>query len=256
VREEGKMRSANEWLDEFGEKEPVVILDFDGTLAEIVERPGDARPMRGVPRLLEGLTRRVKVGVLSGRSLRDLESRLGVKGVFLGGSHGLEMMRPDGEMEVASGVEGVEFALGRVVPALREMESEVEGLEIEEKPFSVAIHYRRNPAVGRQVEEFLAELDEETLRVVEGKMVRELRPALDWDKGDALRWMLKEMSAPKGSVPMYIGDDRTDEDAFEALPEWGVPILVAEKERETEAKWRLSGPGEVRSFLQELLRRV
>ena len=244
------------WLRESEEVPTLVVLDFDGTLAEIVERPGEAALLPGLRPVLEELRRRIPLGVLSGRGLMDLRGRLGMDGLYLGGSHGLEMMRPNGEVEEAPGLQEAQEALEEVVPELRERVATREGLELEEKPFSVALHFRREPEARSVVEAWLDDVTGPHLKVVEGKMVRELRPALDWDKGAALRWILEEMGAGPQDVPIYIGDDLTDEDGFAALSPPGGGILVAEEARPTEARWRLDDPNQVRRFLAFLVERI
>ena len=78
-------------------------------------------------------------------------------------------------------------------------------------------------------------------------------PAIDWDKGKAALWLLENLGLKHGKVrPIYIGDDRTDEDAFRALEQRGVGILVSEEPRATAANYSLKDPSEVERFLREL----
>ncbi len=252
------MRSGWEWFEGMGEP-PVVVLDFDGTLSEIVERPGMARPLEGIPEVLGKLSGRVRVGVISGRALEDLEERLGVGSLYLAGSHGLEMKRPDGSRRHVEGLEEARGVLQEAAVDLRRRADSVEGVELEEKSLGLAVHYRRAPQAKEEVEAWVGEWADGALKISEGKRVRELRPALDWDKGDALGWILEEIGVSEGKDVIYIGDDRTDEDAFEALralPFRGAGMLVAASPRPSAAQFRLAGPREVRSFLQELALRV
>jgi len=92
------------------------------------------------------------------------------------------------------------------------------------------------------------------LRRMEGKKVYELLPDVDWDKGKALLWLLATLRSGRPKArPIYIGDDRTDEDAFRALGQRGVGILVSEQPRSTAARYALKNPVEVERFLQELV---
>jgi alpha,alpha-trehalase len=95
-----------------------------------------------------------------------------------------------------------------------------------------------------------------SLRRTEGKKVFELRPSLDWDKGKAVLWLLTELGLDgPGIMPLYIGDDDTDEDAFEALEGRGIAILVADSPRSTRAQYRLDSPQAVGEFLRRLIPR-
>jgi alpha,alpha-trehalase len=134
----------------------------------------------------------------------------------------------------------------------------IPGTRVERKLFSVATHYRNVrendvPRVQRAVEGIAARHRE--LRRIEGKKVYELLPAIDWDKGKAVIWLLETLgleSRSGGIRPIYIGDDSTDEDAFRALKQTGVGILVSEQLRPTAARYSLRDPAEVERFLRAL----
>jgi trehalose-phosphatase len=131
---------------------------------------------------------------------------------------------------------------------------------LERKYFSVAAHYRNvneNDAgrVGLAVDAVAAKHRE--LRRIDGKRVYELLPDIDWDKGKAVLWLLEALEVERGkALPIYIGDDRTDEDAFRALEKRGVAILVSEHPRATAANYCLNNPEEVERFLEELIARL
>ena len=92
---------------------------------------------------------------------------------------------------------------------------------------------------------------------MEGKKVYELLPNIDWDKGKAVLWLLENLDLEPGKIrPIYIGDDRTDEDAFRALGQRGAGILVSEQPRPTLASYSLKDPAEVERFLRELVART
>jgi trehalose 6-phosphate phosphatase len=91
------------------------------------------------------------------------------------------------------------------------------------------------------------------LRRINGKKVYELLPDIDWNKGKAVLWLLETLELERGSaLPIFIGDDRTDEDAFSALEKRGVGILVSEQRQATAASYWLNNPEEVERFLREL----
>jgi len=113
------------------------------------------------------------------------------------------------------------------------------------------------PKVERAVGEVTAGHRE--LRRIDGKKVYELLPAIDWDKGKAVIWLLETLgleSRSGGIRPIYIGDDRTDEDAFRALEERGIGILVSEQSQSTAATYSLKDPAEVERFLRALAARL
>jgi alpha,alpha-trehalase len=139
---------------------------------------------------------------------------------------------------------------------LREALDEIPGAQLERKHFSVAAHYRNvneNDAfrVAQAVDAVAAGHCE--LRRMDGKKVYELLPDIDWDKGKAVLWLLETLKLERGKVlPIYIGDDRTDEDAFRALEKRGVAILVSEQPQVTAASYWLHNPEEVEEFLQKV----
>ena len=132
----------------------------------------------------------------------------------------------------------------------------VAGAIVEDKGFSLSVHYRladpaRIPELERAVDAALA--DQPRLRKHHGKMVFEVRPRIEWDKGRAVLWLLEALGLDHpGIFPLYLGDDVTDEDAFRALRGRGVGILVADTPGESCAEFTLRDTSEVRQFLDRL----
>jgi alpha,alpha-trehalase len=237
-------------------KEIAVFLDYDGTLTPIVDSPEQAvlsDPMRDrVIQLAEICT----VAVISGRDLQDVREKVGIDHIFYAGSHGFDIAGPRGRE--------VEFQQGKdFLPALNEAQEklngkleEIKGTLLERKKFSIAVHYRKvkEEEVGRveeAVDEVLAQ--HPRLRKSYGKKVYELQPKIDWHKGKALNWVLDALHLNKPDVlPVYIGDDTTDEDAFKAIKDRGIGIVVMKKPRPTEARYWLKDPEEVGKFLEAL----
>ena len=235
-----------------------VFLDYDGTLTPIVGHPQDAWLSESMRQTLRSLAARLPVAILSGRDLEDIRGRVLVDGIVYAGSHGFDI----------AGAGGLRRQLGDVyLPVLdaaenelREALDDIAGAQLERKHFSVAAHYRNvneNDAgrVALAVEAVAAKHRE--LRRMDGKKVYELLPDINWNKGKAVLWLLETLEVERGkALPIYIGDDRTDEDAFRALEKRGVAILVSEHPQATAANYCLNNPEEVERFLGELIARL
>jgi alpha,alpha-trehalase len=232
-----------------------VFLDYDGTLTPIVSHPEKAFLSDPMRRTLQALAMQASVAILSGRDLQDVRKRVAIEGIVYAGSHGFDIAGPRGlTKQVAR-----EF-LPELDIAEKELGKELAGIpraRVERKLFSIATHYRNVnesevPKLERAVSKVAARHRE--LRRMEGKEVYELLPDIDWDKGKAVLWLLKTLGLERDDVcPIYIGDDHTDEDAFRALGQCGVGILVSEQPRRTAASYSLKDPTEVERFLHELV---
>ena len=132
----------------------------------------------------------------------------------------------------------------------------VEGAWVERKRFAIAVHYRATPdeqvdAVEEAVGKVAATHPE--LRMTGGKRIFELRPAIDWDKGKAVRWLVEAAGLdPATALAVFIGDDVTDEDGFAEVRSRGIGIVVGTEARTTAAHDRLDDPTAVREFLEQL----
>ncbi len=225
----------------------LVGCDFDGTLAEIVEDPDDARPVEGAIEALQRLVScaGVTVLVLSGRSLRELSVLLhGVDGVRLVGSHGAE--RDDGD---ASLTEAQEQLRARVVLALSRAASSVPGARLERKPAGAAVHVRR--AARDDAARLLAELRAGPaswpgVRATEGKEVLELS-VVDIDKGRAFSRFRGRLDV---DAAVFVGDDVTDEHVFAALGQGDLAVKVGAGA--TRAAHRVRRPADVVELLVAL----
>jgi trehalose-phosphatase len=232
----------------------MLFLDYDGTLTPIVERPEDAVLSPAMREVVRALARRCPVAIVSGRDREAVERLVGVEGLAYVGSHGFDIAGPPGSgirREVATAHLP---DLDRAERMLRARLADVEGAQVERKRFAVAVHLRRvapslHGRVERDVDAVLA--SNRRLRRTEGKAVLELRPDLDWDKGRAALWLLEALGLDDG-LPIHVGDDLTDESAFEALAGRGIGILVGTPRRPSAAAFALGDPGEVERFLRGL----
>lgn len=237
-----------------GQRRPAVFLDYDGTLTPIVDRPEQAVLDPALRETLATLAARYPVAVISGRDLDDVRRLVGLDGLVYAGSHGFDMVGPMGARQV--GTESLPD-LDRAESVLRRRLSDVPGLRVERKRFAIAVHTRQ--AAPEQKAEAAAVVAAVAgtfpdLRRTGGKEVVELRPNLDWDKGRAVMAVMAALGLDsESSVPIYIGDDVTDEDALRAVRDRGIGILVTDAPSPaTLARFTLANPGEVRAFLEAL----
>lgn len=212
----------------------LVALDYDGTLAPIVDRPERAALPEPTRATVARLAARpdTDVAIVSGRALEDVRSRVGVAAIYYAGNHGLEIEGP-GIVRVHPGAAAARPRVEACAAALREALGGIAGAEIEDKGITLSVHYRRVAAAEvERVRERTFRVCEGRagLRVTEGKRVIEVRPDVDWDKGRATRFLLDalELDALHAAPAVFIGDDRTDEDAFRALEGRGEGVLVVD----------------------------
>lgn len=256
-----KPSALNQWQEikeKLQGKRPLFFLDYDGTLSPITSHPKDARLSKHMKEVLEEISRRFFTAVISGRALADIKELLGDMPLYISGSHGFVIETDAGDVfrlpEAASYRKDLEAAY----LMLKEKLSSLRGAVLENKDFSVAIH-------DRMVEESLKKVVHtcvmETaalfprLRMNTGKCLFELKPALNWDKGRAVQWILDRISfRPAEECPIVIGDDVTDEDAFRAVRENGISLFVMGEKKETDADYILQNTEEVALFLKLFLK--
>jgi alpha,alpha-trehalase len=250
-------------LDRMGEilrrtegRRVAVFLDYDGTLTPIVDRPDQALLSHGMRQTIKDLAQQCTVAVISGRDLRDVRGLVGIDTIYYAGSHGFEIAGPEGKhMEYQRGTDFLPV-LDLAEGELRSRLDKIAGALVERKKFSIAAHYRnvepeKVGAVERAVDRVLADFPK--LRKSSGKKVYELQPKIDWHKGKALLWLLQAVRMDEHDVlPLYIGDDTTDEDAFEVLGDRGIGIVVAKGPRPTAARYSVEDPDAVQTFLEAL----
>ncbi len=251
-------------LDLLTDRPLAVFFDFDGTLSEIVNDPDSARLADGAADALTSLSARCPVAILSGRDLVDVRQRVGLPGLWYAGSHGFELTGPDGEHHQNAGAAESIPVLAEAAAALADQIGDIPGVAVEHKRFGVAVHYRNaaRDRVGEVAAAVRSAGQRTALRVTTGREVIELRPDVDWDKGKTLRWVLDYIRDDDGSsslLPVYLGDDITDEDAFDAVADDGIAILVRHSDdgdRATAARYALDDPQGVREFTERLAHRL
>jgi len=251
------LERVNDIADQARDKHIAVFLDYDGTLTPIVETPDKAIMPDDMRETVSKLSRHCTVAIISGRDLNDVQRMVNIDSIVYAGSHGFDISGPEG-LNIKSQT-GTEF-----LPVLDEAEDElsgglghIKGVLAERKRFAIAIHYRLvNPEKVDRVEEVVDNVasSHPELRKAYGKKIFELQPDIDWHKGKALLTLLSTLNLDGNDVlPFYIGDDVTDEDAFRALRNRGIGIVVWDEPYETAASYSLRNPEEVREFLLKLI---
>lgn len=239
-------------------KRAAIFLDYDGTLTPIVADPRDARLDDAIRATIEDLARRCTVAIVSGRERTDVARMVGLDNLIYVGSHGFDIAGPDGLHKEHERAPELVPVLDRAEQRVRTDLADVAGALVERKRFAIAAHYRSvapqdAARVERAVDAAVAEAPQ-LLRKTGGKMLFELRPNVDWDKGRAVGWLLAHLGLDRPDiVPLYIGDDETDEDAFAVMHRYGgLGILVSPDAQRTSADYRLDDPAAVGRFLRRL----
>ncbi len=254
-----RMKKIESFIDN---KALFLFLDFDGTLARIASTPGKASLSLKTKRLIRDISKckNLKVAVISGRSLKDLKSRIVVKDVIYAGNHGLEIKGPK-ISSIAPLTRDFKSAMGRIVESLRKRLKSVKGVIIEDKILTISLHYRLvRPEEAAKVKSIFYEIVDpyairKICRVTSGKKVFEVRPAIKGDKGEAVMWLLTRYKTLFGekALPIYIGDDHTDEDAFKKIAKSGISVMVGRVPDST-AKYYVKNVSEVYKFLGIILK--
>ncbi|MFQ5952561.1 MAG: trehalose-phosphatase [Candidatus Omnitrophota bacterium] len=240
-----------------------VFLDFDGTLTPIRRKPGEVRLSRSTRDALRKLASRknIAVAVISGRALRQARKMIGVKGIIYAGNHGLEAEGPGLKFTVP-GVLRAKKTISAISKKLKKEIRPIKGALVEDKGLTLSVHYRmvsrsRQGELGKIFNKITTPYRSSGKVVVtSGKKVWEVRPPVKWNKGKAaLELLRREKRETKKSVTsFYIGDDRTDEDAFRLLKRRSYTVKVGKKGRKNSlAKYYLRNTKEVRDFLKKLL---
>ena len=257
------LRKLPSFKEQLKYKNIYLFLDFDGTLTPIRNTPEKAKLSKKTKKLLAILskTKKFKVAIVSGRSLADIRKRVGLKNIVYAGNHGFE-------------IKGAGIKLHPPIPAIfrrtldkikNELEnkiSTVKGALLEDKKYSLSLHFRlakkedipRIKAIFNKT--LFSYLINNQLTAKAGKKVLEVRPNANWDKGQVVLWLLGKQRSTlnnKAILPIYIGDDSTDEDAFKVLKKTGLTIVVG-KTKKSLAQYYLYYPSEVIKLLEILLK--
>ncbi|KAJ7956843.1 Trehalose 6-phosphate phosphatase [Quillaja saponaria] len=249
-------------------KQIVMFLDYDGTLSPIVDDPDRAFMSDAMRKTVRKLARCFPTAIVSGRCRDKVYSFVRLAELYYAGSHGMDIKGPTKGSKYKKGNEAVLFQpaseflpmMDAVYKKLVENTKSTPGAMVENNKFSISVHFRcveekKWSELAQQVRSVLKEFPK--LRLTQGRKVLEIRPTIKWDKGKALEFLLESLGFANCNnvFPVYIGDDRTDEDAFKILRDrgQGYGILVSKFPKDTSASYSLQEPKEVMDFLQRLV---
>ncbi|XP_019192440.1 PREDICTED: trehalose-phosphate phosphatase A-like isoform X1 [Ipomoea nil] len=258
-------------------KRIALFLDYDGTLSPIVDNPDCAFMSNAMRAAVKNVAKYFPTAIISGRSRDKVYEFVGLTELYYAGSHGMDIMGPvhpvtnDYKCISSTDKQGKEVALfqpaieflpmiDEVFRLLVEITRDIAGANVENNKFCLSVHYRNVEeqsweTIGESVNQLLKHYPR--LRLTHGRKVLEIRPVLDWNKGKAVEFLLESLGLEDCDdvLPIYIGDDRTDEDAFKFLRvgNRGYGILVSSTPKESNATYSLRDPSEVMEFLKLLV---
>jgi trehalose 6-phosphate phosphatase len=242
----------------------LLLSDYDGTLTPIVDSPDAALIAKDTRQLLVELAAltRFKVGIISGRSLEDLKNKVNINGIVYAGNHGFEIDGP--------GLRFINPVANEIRPFLRLVRQiltsavgTIKGVLVEDKGLTLSVHYRQaDDAQAPLVQHIIKKTIYSTavrgiVKMTEGKKVYEVRPAVSWDKGKAIRLLMKRYGKggrQSGLLPIYLGDDLTDEDGFKIIERYGngISVHVGGINPASAAHYYVDSPRDVYRFLDML----
>ncbi len=233
----------------------LLFLDYDGTLVPIRPTPELARLSAERKKLLSRLSGlpKFKVGILTGRSLKDIRKVVGLPNIFYAANYGLAIATPQKSWAHPEARRQV-LALKKVLAALRKMAADFRGVRIEDKTLTAAIHFRQYRGRPQPLERKLAEIiggEPGRFQLKTGKKIFEAYPAVKWDKGRALLKVEQMLGYREKPLVIFIGDDQADEEAFRRMSARDIPVAVGRRKK-TAARYFCQTSGQVGRFLKLL----
>jgi trehalose-phosphatase len=233
-----------------------ILSDYDGTLTPIVSKPDLAILSEEMRQLLHSIVdhENYKLAIVSGRTAEDIKKLVNINRAFYVGNHGLEIIGSDLHLIYPEAKRTIPV-MKMIQEKLQKELNKIEGLIIEDKQLTLSVHFRLVPkkyiaTIKKAVKIITREHTD--VRVTSGKKVLEIRPNIPWDKGKAALWVVRSIG--EDVLPICLGDDKTDEDAFKAMKD-GITILVAERKKPSNAKYFVRNISEVQQFFNKLLKK-
>ena len=235
---------------------PILLFDFDGTLVELASTPDKVKVKPITKYILENLAKIFPVGIISGRRIGELKDLVAIDGVFYSGNHGVEVEGP-GLSFIEPNNSKFRNLIKNLIEELKIKLSDYDPL-IEDKIYAVGIHYRTIDP--KRINDFLFEvtkildtpLNKDEIKILNGKKVIEVKPPVEWNKGDSIKIIMKHLK--NDYTPFYFGDDITDEFAFETVNELnGTSVLISNGNSSTKAKFVLGSSNELIGILAQII---
>jgi trehalose-phosphatase len=242
----------------------LLLCDYDGTLTPIVDSPDLANLSEKTRQMLQALARQshFTIGIISGRALADLRQKVGVSNIIYAGNHGLEIEGPGVSLVMPLAAE-MRPVLRLINQVLNKALAPIRGVQVEDKGLTISVHYRmveesKSEEVTNTFERVIATARSlGKVRITSGTKVYEVRPAVEWDKGEAIALLIERFGKTKTKkelLPIYLGDDQTDEDGFKVIEKHdGISVFVGEETGNSAARYYLKSPAEVEQFLERLV---
>lgn len=237
-----------------------LFLDYDGTLTPIVSKPELANFPAKTKLLLEELLKKknIFITVVSGRPIKQLKKKIRIKGLALAGNHGLEFTSKNFDFahpEINKSKKLIKAIANELKKACRP----IMGAFLEDKGLTLSVHFRlvkekdMPRLFGGIYGAIMPHLNKKRIKVTFGKKVIEIRPPIKWGKASLIAFLLKQKNA-KQITPVYIGDDKTDEQAFQILRKRkrGITIFVGEGHVNSNAEYFVKDTKAVVRFLRLL----
>ncbi len=220
----------------------LLLLDYDGTLTEIAKKPHHAFLPEKTKKTLNKLKhiKQLTLGVVSGRGVYDIKKQIGIEDIVYAGNHGLEW-EIENEVYVTPGISETRELYLKILNDFGSLEKKYKGIFIEDKNLTISIHYRMlhkdlRPAFLLDFENFIGPyLESPLIKLLKNRKVFDILPNVKWGKGSFINWLISAQKSPP--LTIYVGDDRTDEDAFSELKD---AITIKVGKGKTEANYFLN----------------
>ncbi|WP_353683738.1 trehalose-phosphatase [Thermodesulfovibrio sp. 3907-1M] len=241
------------WLDTANVKKIFLFFDFDGTLVPIMKNPEDCYLSYELKEVFKELKNKIKIGIISGRDLKDLKKRVSIKGVYYSGSHGLYIEGPEIKY-INPDAERLKDYINKIYREVKKLNDKFLGMVVEKKEFSFALHYRQVDAKNRSTlkklfSDIISNFNQDYIKILKGKMVFEVLPAVNWNKGSAVSFLISHFKGEH--LPVFVGDDITDETVFSEINDKGLTVKVGYSKK-TLAKYFIRNQKEVYRFIKTL----
>ncbi len=262
----------NEISSKVKNKNIILFLDYDGTLAPFAENPDNATPLTGIIETIEKInkSKNVYVTIISGRTLSSLNKLINIPNLNYVGTHGLEYRFAKKDNKISESdkhkstdekiknllnniLESTKDVLPKIRSYFEYLKNNHHGVEYEDKKYTLTLHHSPSYQIGRVMEYLESTIRNTQLEIIKGRNIIEVRPS-GWNKGKAVEFILENIlnkeikQSEKDYLTIYIGDDTTDEDAFNVLS--GINVYVKnEDDLQTAADFYLYNPKDVLTFL-------